>query len=588
MSTTPPISDTVSVKAHGAVGDWNPATSSGTDDRAAIMAAIAEAKAKKMNVRLPPGNYRLSKAILIEGVIGLKIFGSASSAVYYPSDDLTLIPDATFINYTTVRSGFLIRNSRNVTIEDIEFVGGDAKEIYHHQTGHGICASRCVGTRILNCRARGGYSLFAQEARADSTYTHDNAIAVSGGVVTLTNDGDPNGAFHAGMVGRSVTIANAADPVNNGVFPILTVPSSTQLTYRNAAAVAESAPTSPVIWVVNDGDDDTLLESCRSDDTHGASTTGNGGVYRNCTFQRPMTQCKTGIPDSFSVSGTTVTMTDATGSCTPADIGRYMKIAGATSAANNGIYLITGCTAKSGNTPATVVYSNASGVVEAAPPATAVWWIAGGERCGIGNGASAISVTDGVVTFTAATSMFRADDVDKTLVITDATTAANNGNVVITRYLSATQVQYVKSGAVSETYAKIFTIDGWDSSRGDSRVAPAISKYVDERGSEHADRHGRDRFHALGQDERLRWSLLDRQHRPAVEDRFEHHNGVHHRRRRGDACIWRVYGECGRNSWCIARHLLVCRSVAVPGGRMRLPRHSDHRREGLRIVAADP
>ena len=67
----------------------------------------------------------------------------------------------------------------------------------------------------------------------------------------------------------------------------------------------------------------------------------------------------------------------------------------------------------------------------------AMWWIAGGERVGLGNGASAIFSQGGVVTFTAADSIFRADDVGKTLRLTDCTTGANNGNKVISRYISA-------------------------------------------------------------------------------------------------------------------------------------------------------
>ena len=91
-----------------------------------------------------------------------------------------------------------------------------------------------------------------------------------------------------------------------------------------------------------------------------------------------------------------------------------------------------------------------------------MWWIAGGERVGLGNGASAIFSQGGVVTFTAADSIFRADDVGKTLRLTDCTTGANNGNKVISRYISATQVQYVQAGSVSETYAKVLSVDGYD------------------------------------------------------------------------------------------------------------------------------
>jgi hypothetical protein len=114
-------------------------------------------------------------------------------------------------------------------------------------------------------------------------------------------------------------------------------------------------------------------------------------------------------------------------------------------------------------------------VTELAPFITAKWWIAGGERVGLGNGASAISSASGVVTFTASAAIFRPDDVGKTLVLTDATTIGNNGNKVISRYISSTQVQYVQTGAVSESYAKVFSVDGFDSTKGDGTIGPFIS-----------------------------------------------------------------------------------------------------------------
>jgi hypothetical protein len=124
--------------------------------------------------------------------------------------------------------------------------------------------------------------------------------------------------------------------------------SSTQLTYRNASAVAEV--TSPLVWVVNDGDDDTKLIRCRWDNCRGVSYTGNGGTYQDCTFVRQYTPDTTGIPDAFSIVGTTVTMTDACGSWDGSAVGRYIKISGSTS--NDGIFQITAATPKSGTAPA--------------------------------------------------------------------------------------------------------------------------------------------------------------------------------------------------------------------------------------------
>jgi hypothetical protein len=466
----------INVKDHDAQGDVDPITELGTDDSAAFLAAYVEAQATdNMRIRIPPGNYLLEGSTIFEGARGLRIEGSAFVTIYYKSDDLTIVPAAGY-SYGQARSGFLFKNCRDVTVENIDFVGGDAKELNNQQVGYGIYATRCQGTRVTNCRSRRGAGLFAQDATLNSNYTTGNAIAVTAGIVTLTNAGDANGAFHSAMTGLTVTIAQSVNPVNDGVFEILEVISATQLRYRHADAIAEAAPASTAIWVVNDGDEDTIIEKCRWHNARGASYTGSGGTFRGCRFYRPMTQDQAGVPKSFSITGTTVTMTDAHGTWTGAAKGRYVKIGGSTSAGNDGVFLITSATAKTSTTPATMTYENAAGVTENRAKAdTSRWWIAGGERSNIGAGLAAIASSSGVVTFTSAVPIFAASDLNSSLCITDATTPANSGNFMITRVISSTVVQYVNSVAVSEAYAKVFLVDGFDNVRADSIVGPAIA-----------------------------------------------------------------------------------------------------------------
>ncbi len=470
------LGDEINVKDYGAVGDWNPITQTGTDDRAAIISALAAAIAAGKGLVFPPGNYKISKVIPIVGARGLKIRASAFVSIYYPSDDLTLIPDAAIypFSYGVVRSGLFIKNSRDVSIDNITFVGGSTQELSNAHVGVGIYATRTVGFRGLDCRGLNGATLFAQENARNTTQTISTftSIAVSAGVVTFT---DTDSLFHPGMVGAQITVNNATNPVNNGVFDILTYISADAITYANTSAVAETIGTSSALWSVNDGDNDTKLTNCRWDNCRSTSFTGNGGVFENCTFNRPITKDLTGIPDAFSISGTTVTLIDGSGTWTSSVTGGYIKIQGSTSPGNDGIFPITSAVAKSGSAPATLTYENASGVTELAPLTSSIWWIPGGERNGIGAGATAIANTNGIVTFTASAPIFRADDVNKTLCLTDATSQANNGNHVISRYVSSTVVEYINSIAVSETYAKIFTIDGYDSTKGDSSVGPAIT-----------------------------------------------------------------------------------------------------------------
>ena len=60
----------VNVKDYGAVGDYNVQTSSGTDDRAAIIAAINALGTEGGTVYFPPGNYYVSSQIEINGNSG--------------------------------------------------------------------------------------------------------------------------------------------------------------------------------------------------------------------------------------------------------------------------------------------------------------------------------------------------------------------------------------------------------------------------------------------------------------------------------------------------------------------------------------
>lgn len=71
-------------------------------------------------------------------------------------------------------------------------------------------------------------------------------------------------------------------------------------------------------------------------------------------------QQSTGTGDSFAVAAGVVTLTDAGASWTSADIGRFITIAGSTSPANDGEFLIEDVP-----TGTTLKYTNASGVTEA-------------------------------------------------------------------------------------------------------------------------------------------------------------------------------------------------------------------------------
>src|SRR5207244_2091983 len=60
----------LNVKDYGAVGDLT------TDDTAAIQAAIDDAKARKLPLRFPYGQYRITDTLVIEQVAGFQMWGS--------------------------------------------------------------------------------------------------------------------------------------------------------------------------------------------------------------------------------------------------------------------------------------------------------------------------------------------------------------------------------------------------------------------------------------------------------------------------------------------------------------------------------
>lgn len=469
---------TMWVNDFGAVGDWNPTASTGTDNRTAFVNAFdwLANSGRGAELVIPPGNYRLSKYAPLVGARGAKIRASAFATIYYASDDVTTVYDSVATTYNQARSAFYLKKCRDVTIEGVGFVGGDVPEVSNINLGVGVYASRCRGLRVINCRGRAGNALFVQDSLADTQATSGSTLTVSSGIVTLTNDGDANYAFHAAMIGQEVQLTNATNAVNNGRFTILTVPSSTQLTFANAAAIAES-PSSPVRFVIADGDSDTRIVNCTSYAQRGVSHPGSNAIYDNCTFERPGIPDKSGIPDRFSISGTTVTLTDGSGDIDPINlVGRFVQVFGATTSTNNGTFLITAATKPTQSASGTIVYTNALGVSEAAPADTCYWFVSGGDKVGRNTvGTSAILSASGVVTFTADSAIFAASDVGKVLRPISPTSSGNRGSFVITRFISDTQVQYVNTSAVSEDFVGVFSVDGFDARKSDNTVGPAIS-----------------------------------------------------------------------------------------------------------------
>jgi hypothetical protein len=445
--------DYVSVKAYGAVGDGV------TDDRAAINSAIAAGILQGKPVYFPYGQFLVSRQINIDPCAGLYIYGDGTATVIWPSDDDTVTDDAFTNGDEMARSAFAARYCNGLVIEGVNGRGGDGVDL-DINIGSFVYLSNCVNSTLRNCKATGGSALFVQDSAGASSGTGDS-LTYSAGVVTVT---DAAGSFKAGHVGLRITIGNATNEQNNGAKIIKSVVSSTVLTYEDPDGVTE---TSSFTWAIDDSDRGTLVEKCHSLNQRGSIRTGSDSVIRDCLIERPTdTLDLTGIGDTLSISGSTVTLVDANANFPVTVIGKFVRIASATSAGNNNgganpaVWEIT---ARPSAT--SITFENASGVSEAF---TGTWWIANGEKAGLGAGALALAQSGSTTTLTSATAAFTANDVDKSIRIAHATTAANNGVFKITGFTSSTVVTYENTSGVAETFASVWTIDSFDRSGASS------------------------------------------------------------------------------------------------------------------------
>ena len=449
----------VSVKSYGALGDYSVITATGTDDRASIISAIAAAKTLGCRLHFPSGRYKISQYLDIADALGLRITGD-NATIHYPSDDVTVVADAIATTDGLARSAFFMRRCRNVTVEGVSFQGATSPSFDLVNLGIAIRQTKCQGTRIINCKGYDGNAFHQQDASIDTTSTGDS-IAVSSGVVTLT---DASALFLASHVGRAITINNSAVKANNGVRVITEYVSTTVIKYADLYAAND---TSAFTWSIDDSDRDTIIDKCVIERMRAPTTLCSNSKVLNSIFRLPMTPDLSGIVSSFAFSTPTVTFSATNGTWGGEIVGRYILVSGSTSAGNDGLFLITAATKKSRYVPATLTYSNASGVAEAGA-ATGKWWIAGGEKSGIGNGATAIAYSAGTVTLTASAASFVTSDIGKVIRISGAVTnsGANNGAYIILTVPSSTTLTFANAAGVNETYAKVWSIDGWDAAGG--------------------------------------------------------------------------------------------------------------------------
>jgi hypothetical protein len=238
-------------------------------------------------------------------------------------------------------------------------------------------------------------TITANPANANDVVTQSvvvTGVSISGTAPNMTLT-VATSTFLATDVGKAFTLTGATSAGNNGSFVITGYTSGTVVTYTNANGVAEA--------------------------------------YTN-----------------------TVTVTRAFSSVVASDASTSLAVTGTYTGSYNRIYTLTlGTPDGGGYIPGTVKITLGSGGnnltapspfhTTEAPPANGI---------ATGNGAGAISGTAPNMTFTASTSVFLASDVGKSFVISNATTAGNNGIFTITAYTSTT-VSYSNPNGVAEAFS---------------------------------------------------------------------------------------------------------------------------------------
>ncbi len=446
--------DTLSVKdsTFGAKGDGV------TDDRAAIQAAVNAAISANKVLRIPPGNYKLSGFIDVSNARGLRILGSPFATLTFPSDDTSVHASGNANSDNQARSAFLVRYSTNVVFDGLVFQGGTNIAFDTVNLGCAVYAGgHCQGVTLQNCQTYDGNSIYQHDQITATTSTGASLTAASG-VVTLVSSFS---VFSAGHVGAQLMISNTSIAANGGVYVIASFVSPTTVTFRAAGVTSES---SSFNIVIDDADRGTTLLNCRSVRARSVVTLPDHSRVLGCEFRQPLTHDLTGIPITFAQSGSITTLSCVNGSWQPEEvIGRWVNVMGSTSSANDGLYQITAATARTRFAPATIAYTNASGVVENGSLANGGFCIFRGERSGKGAGASALSKSGSVVTLTSSTAAFSGTDVGKAIRIARATTLGNNGVWTVASVPSSTTVTFANSVGASETFSGAWSLDGYDS-----------------------------------------------------------------------------------------------------------------------------
>lgn len=167
-----------------------------------------------------------------------------------------------------------------------------------------------------------------------------------------------------------------------------------------------------------------------------------------------------GNGDTIGGAAPNMTLTDAAGLFTPSIVGANLVITGATTPANNGVFLITGYTS-----PTVISYSNAAGVAEAFTGGWAVSTSVGFVDAEVFSNGDSFGGVAPTMTLTDSSALFTPALVGMTLIVTGATSPANNGSFPIIGYTSPTVITFTNAAGVAEAFTGawgvvLYEVDG--------------------------------------------------------------------------------------------------------------------------------
>ncbi len=454
----------ISVKSEGAVGDGV------TDDRAAIHAALAKAKELGAGLHFPwsANPYKVSKYIDLSDCIGLSITFDPGARILWPSDDDTIPLDGVAVSDEMARACFVGAYVTDLSIHGGRFIGGNHPNHGKNQ-GSVVYLTHAVGTFVGDgVTAEGGYSICAQDNQPRTTGT-GASITVNGSTVTI-NSVLP--IFRAGHAARRVTLSGCTNRQNDRSLPVKSFVSTSSITVEASDMVAE---VSGFTITLDDNDRGTILDGFHSLNQRGFLRTSSHSIITNFIIERPLYTLDTcGRAHKFSITGSTVTLTSPAKRFTPHMVGKIIAPAGSTSAGNDGFFPILTVSADGKS----VTYTNASGVTEIAPTA-GTWWVANGDRAGLGNGVGAITKNVNTITFTANTNAFTTAMIGQPFRIAKNGTAGNNGCWPITAVPAPNQVQFTNASGANADHAGPWSIDTFDATTdGTNTVGSTHGGYI--------------------------------------------------------------------------------------------------------------